>query len=206
MDRADIQFAVKEICLPMANPTIGSWRQLKRLARCLKKWPRAVAKFHFQERSRVVDGCSDSNWAGCRRTARSTSGGALMIFHRKEHHLVVQRSGTGGFSHGVWGEHWIGTVGCRLGTVYEREDPCRFFSATGAAHRRGNGKLRHVNFGSLWIQELVEEEEIFMCRVPGAENIADILTKHVGASLLDKHAANMGIFFPSGTVESGLHL
>ena len=62
------------------------------------------------------------------------------------------------------------------------------------------------NFGSLWIQELVEEEEIFMCRVPGAENIADILTKHVGASLLDKHAANMSIFFPSGTVESGLHL
>ena len=44
-----------------------------------------------------------------------------------------------------------------------------------------------------------------MCKVPGAENIADILTKHVGASLLDKHAANMGIFFPSGRAESGLH-
>ena len=30
-----------------------------------------------------------------------------------------------------------------------------------------------------------------MCKVPGAENIADILTKHAGGSLLDKHAANM---------------
>ena len=30
MDRADIQFAVKEICRSMANPTIGSWRQLKK--------------------------------------------------------------------------------------------------------------------------------------------------------------------------------
>ena len=58
-------------------------------------------------------------------------------------------------------------------------------AAIGIAHRRGNGKLRHVNFGSLWIQELVEEEEIFICKVLGAENIADILTKHVGASLLD---------------------
>ena len=60
--------------------------------------------------------------------------------------------------------------------------------------------------GSLWLQELFEEEEILFCKVPGAENIADILTKHVGASLLDKHAANMGIFFPSGRAESGLHL
>ena len=130
----------------------------------------------------------------------------VMVFHPKEHHLVVRRSGTGGFSHGVWGEHWIGTVGCRLGTGYEREDPCRFFSATGAAHRRGNGKLRRVKVGSLWIQELVEEEEIFICKVPGAENIAHSLTKHVGASLPDKYAANMGIFFPSGRAESRLHL
>ena len=79
-------------------------------------------------------------------------------------------------------------------------------AAIGIAHRRGNGKLRHVKVGSLWIQELVEEEEILMCKVPGAENIAAILTKRVGASLLDKHAANMGIFFPSGRAESGLHL
>ena len=30
MDRADTQFAVKEKCRSMANPTIRSWRQLKR--------------------------------------------------------------------------------------------------------------------------------------------------------------------------------
>ena len=35
MDRADIQFAVKEIFRSMANPIVGSWWQLKRLARYL---------------------------------------------------------------------------------------------------------------------------------------------------------------------------
>ena len=90
MDRAYIQFAVKEICRSMANPTIGSWRQLKRLARYLKKRPRAVAKFDFQLRSRIVDGHSDSDWAGCRRTARSTSGGALLIGN----HLIKSWSST----------------------------------------------------------------------------------------------------------------
>ena len=137
MDRADIQFAVKEMCRSMANPTIGSWRQLKRLARYLKKRPRAVVKFDFQERSHTVDGYSDSDWAGCRRTARSTSGGPLILGNhfikswsstQKKHHFVVRRSGIGGFSQGVWRDCWIGTVGCRLGTRYEREDPCRFFS------------------------------------------------------------------------------
>ena len=76
-------------------------------------------------------------------------------------------------------------------------------AAIGMAHRRGNGKLRHVTVGSLWIQELAEEEEILMCKVPGAGNIADILTKHVGASLLDKARSKHGHLLP---VRQGLHL
>ena len=38
--------------------------------------------------------------------------------------------------------------------------------------------------------------------VLSARRCADILTKHVGGSLLDKHAGNMGIFIPSGRAES----
>ena len=215
MDRADIQFAVKEICRSMANPTIGSWRQLKRLARYLKKRLRAVVKFDFQERSRIVDGYSDSDWAGCRRTARSTSGGALMIGN----HLIKSWSSTQKnitlssaeatlvASVKVCGES-IGLVQLVADWGLDMKGKIHVDSsaAIGIAHRRGNGKLRHVKVGPLWIQELVEEEEILMCKVPGAENIADIFTKHVGASLLDKHATNMGIFFPSGRAESGLHL
>ena len=34
--------------------------------------------------------------------------------------------------------------------------------AIGKAHRRGNGKFGHVKVGSLWIQDLVEEEEILI--------------------------------------------
>ena len=136
MDRADIQFAVKEMCRSMANPTIGSWRQLKRLARYLKKRPQTVVKFDFQERSHTVDGYSDSDWAGCRRTGRSTSGGPLIIGN----HFIKSWSSTQKnitlssaevelvASVNVWRDYWIGKVGCRLGTRYESEDPCRFFS------------------------------------------------------------------------------
>ncbi len=77
-DRADIQYAVKEICRGMAKPTVGDRRKLKRLARFLVGKPRVVNEYNFQKAESEVWGFSDSDWAGCRRTARSTSGGIIM--------------------------------------------------------------------------------------------------------------------------------
>ena len=78
LDRADTQYTVKDICRGMARLTVGHWRGLKRLGRYLRG-PRVVSLFRYQARGRVIDGCSDSDWAGCRRTARSTSGGVIML-------------------------------------------------------------------------------------------------------------------------------
>ena len=74
MDRADIQNAVKEICKTMASPTVGCRRKLKRLARYLITNPRVVSKFEYQNRAESLDGYSDSDWAGCRKSAKSTVG------------------------------------------------------------------------------------------------------------------------------------
>ena len=49
-DRLDIQYAVKEICRGMANPTVGDKRKLKRLGRYLKGQPRLVSEFGWQGR------------------------------------------------------------------------------------------------------------------------------------------------------------
>ena len=40
---------------------------------------RTVMKYEWQGHEQEVTGYSDSDWAGCRVTGRSTSGGALMI-------------------------------------------------------------------------------------------------------------------------------
>ena len=49
-------------------------------------------------------------------------------------------------------------------------------AAVGTVHRRGNGKLRHVNINDLWLQERVHEGSLTVTKVSGAENLADILT------------------------------
>ena len=129
----------------------------------------------------MVNGFSDSDWAGCRRTARSTSGGALMsgahllkslsstqknvTLSSAEAELVAavktcsECTGMSQFATD-WGLHLSGHVHVDS------------LAAIGVARRRGNGKLRHERVGTLWIQELVEEGDISLQKNAGATNVA----------------------------------
>ena len=46
--RPDVRFAVKELCRDVARPTNGSWRKMKKLARCLKDQPNVVHQIKLQ--------------------------------------------------------------------------------------------------------------------------------------------------------------
>ena len=78
MDRPDIQYSAKEICRWIAKPSTGGVLALKRLGRYLEGRRRLVFKYPWQEAQRV-DVYSDTDWAGCPRTRKSTSGGCLML-------------------------------------------------------------------------------------------------------------------------------
>ena len=62
----------------MAKPTKGDKRKLKRLGRYLRKRPRLVWKFEWQGRMGEIELSTDSDWAGCKATRRSTSGGMIV--------------------------------------------------------------------------------------------------------------------------------
>ena len=63
----------------MAKPTRLHWHKLKRLGRYLVDNSRTAMKYDWQGHEPEITGYSDSDWAGCRATGKSTSGGALMI-------------------------------------------------------------------------------------------------------------------------------
>ena len=59
-------------------------------------------------------------------------------------------------------------------------------AARGMIGRRGLGKVRHLEVGYLWLQDLVADKRILVSKVKGTENPADMRTKHLGSQDIDK--------------------
>ena len=78
-DRTDLMYYVKEICRHIANPTVGALKKMKRLGRYLLGNARMTTRYEWQGEESEITGYSDSDWAGCRVTGKSTSGGVILI-------------------------------------------------------------------------------------------------------------------------------
>ena len=68
-DRPDLQYSVKELRSNMSMPTKADMR---------KATEARARVFKFQRTCEDMNGDSDSDWAGCRRTASSTSGEVIL--------------------------------------------------------------------------------------------------------------------------------
>ena len=70
-------------------------------------------------------------------------------------------------------------------------------SATlGIVRRQGLGKLRHINVQYLWLQDRTRNGDLEVQKVAGAENPADLLTKHLAVETMLKHMAALNMKFP----------
>ena len=79
-------------------------------------------------------------------------------------------------------------------------------AAIGTMTRRGNGKLRHVRVGTLWVQERIEDGDLVVKKVRGEDNPADLCTKHVNEKLAKKFMDHLNFDFADGRAEKSLVL
>ena len=77
-------------------------------------------------------------------------------------------------------------------------------AAIGIAHRAGNGKLRHVKVGTLWIQEKVEEEELEIQKVAGEQHPAGLITQNLNEPKVVKFMSMIRQEYKEGRADSGL--
>ena len=77
----DVQFAAKELCREMSAPVASSRLRLKRFARYMLEYPSAEWRLPTETelKADVLDVYSDSDWAGCKATRKSMSGGMLVF-------------------------------------------------------------------------------------------------------------------------------
>ena len=78
-DRPYIQYATKELCRDMIAPKERTWQSLKRLGRYLQEKPMVVHNFYRQGMITQITTWIDTDYAGCPRTRKSTSGGMTCL-------------------------------------------------------------------------------------------------------------------------------
>ena len=148
----------------MSAPTRGSWKGLHKLGKYLKTRNGSGYRYLYQEISAELFVWTDTDYSGCRRKRKSTSGGVVMWGK----HLIKSWSSTQTVVALSSGEaEYYGMVkgasvalGLQAGlsdfdvhcSIVLKSDAS---AAIAIASRRGLGKVRHIEVCQLWLQDKV---------------------------------------------------
>ena len=138
------------------------------------KFPASVIKFEYQAPVGSVVVWTDSDFAGCKESRKSTGGGAMVMGN----HLIRSWSLTQSIialSSGE-AEYYSLVKGCsnglglkamnmELGVDMELQINTDASAAIGIAKRTGFGKIRHIDVSQLWIQEMISRGKIKVRKV-----------------------------------------
>ena len=201
-DRVDLGAAANLTSRCMATPRLGDDLLLRRIIQYLATRPRLATLYKWREESGVVKVFTDSDWASCPRTRRSTSGGVIGV----NGHMVAQWSRLQGCVTLSSGEAELAAAikgvceGLSVKHLMEEwgdqvhlENYCDSSAARGVVHRKGVGKLKHLEVKHMWIQEREKANDFKMLRVPRLNNVADVLTHKVTRKDLDNTLAKLSV-------------
>ena len=186
-DRPDIAYASKEVSRAMSAPSVGDLVGMKRLGRYLIKHPRCVLVFRWQPKPGSLTVMTDSDWGGCQKTRKSTSGGCLfsgghLIHHWSRTQQVVALSSAEAELNAICKAAQEG-----LGTKHMSEEvnmPVKLTiftdssAARGIIRRQGAGRIKHLSVRQLWVQQQSNLGSLVVEKVPREFNPSDVLTHH----------------------------
>jgi hypothetical protein len=215
-DNMFVQFPAKEICKNMSNPTRQDFAKIKRVVRFLKGMGDLSLLYAWQpeEEAGKVMVYVDSDWAGCRTSRRSTSGGVMCVGRHVlrtwscTQSTVATSSGEAeliAMFEGAARGCGMQAILCEMGLlpsvsllrVSTDSSVAKSFVAT-----RGVGKMRHLEVKLLWLQEQVRNRRLKVLKVSGTANVADALTKYHGLQKLVELGKPFGIGVTVRAVDS----
>ena len=215
MDRPDLQYAAKEACRHMSRPTRASIEKLRRIAKYLMRRPRLVWTFEMQELPKVLDVQVDANWAGCRISRKSTSGGSMMwglhcVKTWSKTQANIAKSSAESELQGVIRGACEGLGASTLIKELGEENKVRIHIDASAAkaivERTGLQKVRHLEVDRLWLQEQQARRILPLSKVLGTKNAADMMTKNVAAEVIEGHTSRLCLEFQEGRARTAVQL
>ena len=207
LDRPEMMFAVKEAARTAADPTEGTKQQLRRIARYLKHRPRLVQQFRWQQMPATLSVECDSDYAGCKRTRKSTSGYVAMLGRHcvaarsKTQSVIATSSGEAEFyalcsatSSALGLQALLADMGITVKIVIGMDAT----AGKAMASRRGLGRAKHIHVQYLWVQSVVASGAVELKKIPGESHRSDLMTKHLAAPRMEKLLVAMDFEFAAG--------
>ena len=199
----------------MATPRVSSWKLVNKIGRYLLGRPRLVMRFRWQSPNETVTAFTDSDWAGCAKTSRSTSGGIICIgehviktYSRQQRVVALSSAEAELYAMVAASAEALAVVAYAkdLGASMAGEVYVDSSAALGISQRCGIGKVRHLRTQGLWVQEARLTGRLAYKKVLGTKNPADVLTKHVPAELLQRHLETLCTEVRGGRAETAPEL
>ena len=213
--RPDISFAVKELSRSLQSPTQQNEKELKHVLRYLKGSLQYTTCLK-PPRKRVVEQAStieiqafaDSDWAGCAKTRKSTSGASLALWgvtiatsSRTQATQALSSAEAELYAMGMAIQDALHLQSLlqelkltQLAKPFELTVYTDSSSGKALASKLGlTRKSKHVQLRFLFMQDLVASGQLKLSRVPSEKNPADVLTKYLQASTLHKLLPKLGV-------------
>ncbi|RVW30282.1 Retrovirus-related Pol polyprotein from transposon TNT 1-94 [Vitis vinifera] len=207
--RPDIAFAVGMLGRYQSNLGIDHWKAAKKVMRYLQGTKDYKLMYRRTSNLEVV-GYSDSDFAGCVDSRKSTSGYIFILASGAISWRSVKQTMTAtstmeaefiscfeATSHGVWLKSFIS--GLRVMDSISR--PLSIYCDNSAAvfmakNNKSGSRSKHIDIKYLAIRERVKEKKVVIEHISTELMIADPLTKGMPPLKFKDHVMNMGLSSP----------
>lgn len=204
--RPDIAFITGMLGRYLSNPGMDHWKAAKRVMRYLKRTKHHALTYRRSETLEII-GYSDSDFAGCQDSKRSTSGyvfllaGGAISWRSAKQSLVASSTMAAEFvacfeasNQGIWLKNFV--TGLRILSGIER--PLKLFCDNKSAVMYSNSnmsstKSKHIDIKFLVVKEKVQNRELSIEHLGTNSMIADPLTKALPPKVFHEHTARMGV-------------
>lgn len=203
--RPDIAYAVSVLCRFTDNPGRAHWVAIKRVLRYLKYTQHYKLVYSPTNTGDLFVTNSDADLGGNVDNARSTAGfvisiggGAVLWSSRLQRQVSLSSTEAEYTTAAATGCEiiWMREFFDEIGYDTNKPSPLYIDNASAiqvAKNPEHQSTMKHVHRSYHWLRERVEEGDIKVMHVPGAENVADIFTKPLGPTKFELCCKMLGL-------------
>ncbi|GJT69328.1 ribonuclease H-like domain-containing protein [Tanacetum coccineum] len=205
--RPDISYAVQQVCLHMHDPREPHLSALKRILRYVQGTLHYGLQLFSSSTTDLV-AYSDTDWAGCLTTRRSTSGycvflgNNLLSWSSKRQPMLSRSSAEAeyrGVSDTVAETCWLRNLLRELHTplssatlIYCDNFSVVYLSCNPVQHQR----TKHIEIDIHFVRDLVAAGQVRVLHVPSRYQFADIFTKGLPSALFEEFCSSLSVRCP----------